>query len=170
MESLSVVHSWLDLPGISLRHPFLDVPLMEFCLRLPFALRTNALRAKPLLRMAMKGTVPDVVLNRATKGGLLDPRLCWAFRHERHALTRLLSASMLADLGCIEPARLAEALDDSGSGLDASPSHLYAALALETWLQVKSGRCIVDSRCHEEKERVNARENVSETLQASRDS
>jgi asparagine synthase (glutamine-hydrolysing) len=165
-----VLPSWLDLPGIALRHPFLDVPLMEFCLQLPFALRTNALRSKPLLRAAMKGTVPDVVLNRATKGGLLDPRLCWAFRQERHVLTRLLSSSMLADLGCIEPARLTEALDASGSGLDANPSHLYAALALETWLQVKSGRCIVDSHCQEKKEKVYARQNVRETLQVSRDS
>jgi asparagine synthase (glutamine-hydrolysing) len=132
--------AWFDLPGIKTRHPFLYLPLVEFCLRLSYRLRTDACQSKPVLRAAMNGVLPEKVRQRFTKG-MLDPRICWALGKERQQLSRLLAGSVLADLGCIEPKRALAEVDSHATGVGGNAGFLYPMLSLETWLSTRSGRC-----------------------------
>jgi hypothetical protein len=161
LSRLSQLPNWLpalsDPRRIDVRHPFLSLPLIEFTLRLPYHLRTDAYKSKPILRAAVAGILPEIVRRRITKGGLMEPRICWAFRRERVFLERLLSGSTLADLGCIEPKKVIEALDRSAAGVGRETKFLYAMLSLETWFSVRSGRCIADSRS------INRKEHMYET-------
>lgn len=133
--------AWRVLPGITLRHPFLSRPLVECCLRLPDTVRTSIGRSKPVLRTAMRTMLPAEVLGRqCTKGTMLAPRICWAFRKERARLSSLLASSMLADLGCVEPKAMMADLDTFASGTGDQVTSLYTALSLETWLSTRTGR------------------------------
>jgi asparagine synthase (glutamine-hydrolysing) len=135
-EGLSV---WRFSPGLDMRHPFLHKPLVELCLQLPLHLRTDVHWPKPILRSAMKGILPDEVRLRAG-GSLLAPIIQWAFRREQPQLVRLLRHSILADLGCIEPRHVENALKSFEVYRSGAASFLYALLALETWLSAKTGR------------------------------
>lgn len=145
------VSNWLYSPGVQIRHPLLHQPLVEFCLRLPYRLRTDVYWSKPVLRTAMKGILPEGIRKRATKT-ILAPRMYWAFRHEREQLHRLLMNPVLAELGCIEPGEVRRTLDSFDLYGNGEASFLYALLSLETWLSAKSGRSIVDLRTSEEEE------------------
>ncbi|CAK7018317.1 MAG: Asparagine synthetase [glutamine-hydrolyzing] 3 [Desulfovibrio sp.] len=82
---------WFGLPGL-LRHgdrnamafsienrvPFCTIPLAEFCLSLPpeYLVDTRGL-TKKVFRAAMRGIVPDVILDRRDKIGFATPELTW---------------------------------------------------------------------------------------------
>lgn len=134
---VSHLRNWRSLNGI-LRQPYLSRSLVEFCLSLPHAVRTDVAHSKPLLRGAVEGILPIEILRRqCTKGTALGPRICWSFRRERSTLRQLLREPVLADLGCIEPKEVLRQLDDFASGRGDVPRPLYEALSLETWLAVR---------------------------------
>jgi asparagine synthase (glutamine-hydrolysing) len=131
--------TWWAIPGVERRHPLCGLPLVEFVLSLPRQLRTSTDVYKPVLRKALDGVLLDEVRLRTTKGGRIEPRICWAFRRERKTLERLLSRSTLADVGCLEPRRTLAVIDECAAGKRRDTGFLYAALALETWLAVRNG-------------------------------
>ncbi len=133
---------WNTAPDVVMKHPFLDQRLLAFVLNLPYSVRTDSYHTKPILRVGMKGVLPEDVRLRSTKGSLLNPRICWAFARERAFLSRLLESPVLADLGCVEPRRVLSALDAASQGLRTDSLSIYTALSLETWMSVRSGRCI----------------------------
>ena len=135
----SSLEGWRKTAGLEVRHPFLSLPLVQFCLSLDHSLRTNYRRPKPVLRFAMRGIVPAAVLERVTKGSLVLPRVCWALTFERQRIAAMLRNSVLADVGAIEPQKLLADVDASARGLGTA-RHVYFALSLETWLSVKAGR------------------------------
>jgi asparagine synthase (glutamine-hydrolysing) len=54
--------------GLETRAAFLDNDLVDFCMRLPSRFKFAQGRGKHLLRLALKGVVPDAVLERPKKG------------------------------------------------------------------------------------------------------
>jgi asparagine synthase (glutamine-hydrolysing) len=130
---------WLYSPGVTVRHPLMWRPVVEFSLSLPYDLRTDVYWTKPLIRTGLKHILPDKVRLRLGKS-IIAPRTYWAFRHERPRLERLLTNPVLADLGCIEPATVKASLGSFSVYQNADASFLYALLSLETWLSAKSGR------------------------------
>ena len=54
--------------GLEARVPFLDPALVEYSLRLPTRLKMHGLRRKVVLRRAMRGRLPDRVLQRRKSG------------------------------------------------------------------------------------------------------
>lgn len=63
--------------GIENRNPFLDHRLIEFGFRLPARFKIRELTTKYLLRKALRGIVPDAVLDRQDKKGLVVPFVPW---------------------------------------------------------------------------------------------
>ena len=59
--------------GIENRCPFLDYRIVEFAFRLPEELRIRDLRTKWILREAARGLVPDAIVDRVDKKGLVTP-------------------------------------------------------------------------------------------------
>lgn len=54
--------------GVEVRVPFLDPDLVAFTERLPDGLKQHGRQGKYLLRAAMRGVIPDAVLNRSKTG------------------------------------------------------------------------------------------------------
>jgi len=114
----------------------------------------------------MSGILPGKVRRRRTKGSL-EPRICWALRRERALLGQLMGASILADLGSIEPKKVLEAIDDLAKGLGPSSLFVYTALSLETWLSARSGRCMItDALTGRVEERYARQQQVGERVHA----
>ena len=55
------------MSGVDSRRSFTDVDLWEFVLSLPAEVKFPTSRTKPLLREAMRGLLPDVLIDRTDK-------------------------------------------------------------------------------------------------------
>jgi asparagine synthase (glutamine-hydrolysing) len=127
---------------LDVRHPFLYRPLVEFALRLPPALRARPHAHRWVVREAMRGILPESVRTRVGKpdtGGAL----AWSLTTERARLLPLLREPILADLGVVHAAKLRAEFEmaqhRTGSG-ECMHSNLLSTLAIEAWLQIRSGR------------------------------
>lgn len=94
--------------SIESRVPFLDYRLVEWLLTLPTEVKLAGGRTKAVLREALRGTVPQKVLDRRDKMGFVTPQQEWlktqlgetmadAFRPGRFRAARFLRAEALGD-------------------------------------------------------------------------
>jgi asparagine synthase (glutamine-hydrolysing) len=135
-----LVHELLDT-----RHPYLYRPLVEFALQLPPEMCVHPQQRKWVLREAMRGILPETVRTRIGKG-VANGDTTWWLLHRRDRVDQLLRTSMLAELGCIDVAKLRAAIErpqhtDEKAYLDA-----YHTLSVEYWLHVWSGRWTAGAR------------------------
>jgi asparagine synthase (glutamine-hydrolysing) len=63
--------------SIESRLPFLDYRLVEFLLKLPTDYKIRRGRTKAVLRQALRGIVPDAILDRRDKVGFITPQEVW---------------------------------------------------------------------------------------------
>ncbi len=63
--------------GLENRTPFLDHRIVEFAFRLPPEMKVRELTTKYILRRAARGIVPDAVIDRTDKLGLVVPIAAW---------------------------------------------------------------------------------------------
>ncbi|MFL5496053.1 MAG: asparagine synthase-related protein [Gemmatimonadales bacterium] len=128
--------------GLDVRHPFLYRPLIEFALRLPPELRARPHAHRWIVREAMRGILPEAIRTRVGKPETSDI-LARCLSTRRPALAQLLHAPILADLGIVDGHELRIAFDGAlqrnGREQYAHPE-LVSALAVEAWLQMRSGR------------------------------
>jgi asparagine synthase (glutamine-hydrolysing) len=117
--------------SIENRVPFLTTDLVECLLRMPedYVVSPTG-ETKSLLRDAMEGIVPEPVLRRRDKVGFETPEGEWLRGNE--GLFRSWLADAPAD-GIIDPAALARALGDGGSGRSAASHGVWRALNFLRW-------------------------------------
>lgn len=127
--------------SFDVRSPFLHRPLVEFCLQLSPEVLARPRDQKWILREAMRGIVPEEVLERRTKG-FCSARMQRSFVDERERLDLLLDHSVLAEIGCIDPRLAKQALGNIKNVSPSENARLRHALTLETWLTVRSGQWI----------------------------
>lgn len=109
--------------GLENRCPFLDHRLVEFAFSLPSGYKIREFKTKSLLRKALKGVVPDPILERRDKKGLVvpfaqwlsDPLLQWAKELEASLHRRI-----------VVPGKSGRGEFDRG---------LYTRVCLEHWFQ-----------------------------------
>jgi asparagine synthase (glutamine-hydrolysing) len=118
--------------SVEARSPFLDHQIMEFAAALPARLKLRRLTGKVLLKSALRGLLPDRVLDRP-KMGFGVPLTRW-FRNE----LRDLPAEML--LGgdsrvhaYVQPAAISELISQHHDGTADHSLRLWALLQLESW-------------------------------------
>lgn len=142
-RDIASIPAWIDRwpygDDIEVRYPFLHRPLVELSLRLPAALRIRPPVTKWVLRESMRGLLPEEVRTRSTKG-MIDARILWSLEHERERIDGMLKDPILAQIGCITPDALRKEVDAARRGVPANLVMLMSALALETWLSVRSNR------------------------------
>lgn len=119
--------------GIAVHAPFLDPRVVGVCLAVPPWRKADPQVAKPLLRVALAGLVPDAVFARTTKGDYTSSAHL-GVRRAINEIRTLLKEPISADLGLIEPAPVREALDRAANGMPAPWGELNQVLAVETWL------------------------------------
>ena len=92
--------------SVEARVPFLDYRLVELALGLPDEAKVGQGIAKRALRQAMRGLVPDQVLDRKDKMGFVLSEAQWLLHDVGDAATSLLEDSMSALAGLVEPIAL----------------------------------------------------------------
>jgi asparagine synthase (glutamine-hydrolysing) len=127
------------------RHPFLYRPLVELALGLPAQLCAQPMARKWILREAMRGMLPEAVRTRPGKGSI-DGSLARALSREVGRMRTLLDDSILVKMGLVDRAVLTRAIEDGAHGADFQRGAIVRTLALECWLQVRSGRWVDSER------------------------
>jgi asparagine synthase (glutamine-hydrolysing) len=119
------------------RYPYLDRDLVEYLLRVPGDQLARPGRRRYMMRSALKGIVPNEVLERRRKGYLLGS----ALKHIATALAprfdQWLDGSLLADAGFIERDSFRQAFKVTTEGQDLRWwGFILRTISLETWLRV----------------------------------
>jgi asparagine synthase (glutamine-hydrolysing) len=132
MDRMSMAHA------LEARSPFLDTAVVEFGASLPDRLRMRLGRGKVLLRRAMKGILPQSILERG-KMGFGAPLGAW-FRGALDAFVRerlLDPASPIYEY--LRPEPVAALVRRHGEGAADLSAQIWALLTLESWLRQDKG-------------------------------
>jgi asparagine synthase (glutamine-hydrolysing) len=118
--------------GLEARSPLLDHEFMEFAAALPRRLKLRGTERKVGLRSALRGWVPDEILD-APKRGFCVPLADW-FRGELHGFARdvLLDPATRAR-GYFREARVRELLDRHSCSADDHSQAIWTLLVFELW-------------------------------------
>ena len=118
--------------ALEARSPFLDHELMELAASIPANLKIRGSQKKWILREAMRGWLPDEILDRP-KQGFSVPESDW-LRTDLAGFARevLLDRSSL-DRGYFEPKAVRALMDRHAAGADVEARRVWALLVLELW-------------------------------------
>ncbi|MBX2995756.1 MAG: asparagine synthase (glutamine-hydrolyzing) [Bdellovibrionaceae bacterium] len=120
--------------GIEARVPFVDYRFVELATRLPSSLRVNAGVTKSILRSAMRGFVPDAILDRRDKIGFATAESHWVRTHPSLFRAELrqavdLSAGLLSE-------QVLRDFEAMLSGRIPYNSAFWRVISFGRWLQV----------------------------------
>jgi asparagine synthase (glutamine-hydrolysing) len=118
--------------SLEARAPLLDTEVVEFSLALAPEHRVRGGVTKRIMRRALRGRVPDAIIDRAKKG-FGAPVGQWLRGPLRTLLTDTLSREGVARVGWFEPAFVARHVDEHLTGRADHRKVLYALLVLEHW-------------------------------------
>jgi asparagine synthase (glutamine-hydrolysing) len=118
--------------ALEVRCPFLDTDVVEFAARLPRKMLMQR-RGKHILRAAMRGLVPDAIMNRRKRGFGLPLRR-W-MKEDLGALTRdVLLDRRARERGLFDPLAVERLLGAMDHERDA-PDRVWTLLVLELWFR-----------------------------------
>ena len=118
--------------GIELRVPFLDHRLVEFAAGLPDRAKLDGSTGKVLLRQAMRGSVPDAIIDRPKKGFPV-PLAQWLRGPLRPFLREQLLDSGSACASYFESREVERLLQQHEQGRQDRSGELWSLLVFETW-------------------------------------
>ncbi len=121
--------------GLENRTPFLDHRIVEFAFRLPPEMKVRELTTKYILRRAARGIVPDAVIHRTDKLGLVVPISDWFTGELRQWAGELGEAFERREMaGLLRPPEVSRGEFDRS---------LYSRISTELWLrQVLDGQTV----------------------------
>jgi len=142
-DTAARVRGWLSAialdEGVEVRSPLYDSRIIELAVRRPAEERRSGRDTKLLLRAALRGLLPEAVLApRKDRTGLAGDHFRAAMQSTFPTLLReLRDASVLADLGIIDPGALRRAADDCllHSWNDEIAAALFFTVQTELWLR-----------------------------------
>lgn len=118
--------------GLEVRAPFLDTDLVTFAALLPPRLRARGLATKVLLKRAMRGLLPDEIIDRP-KRGFGVPVARWMKEDLRPALLDELSPDRLRRQGLFDPGAVAAIVDDHLAGRRDRRKQLWTLFVFQRW-------------------------------------
>jgi asparagine synthase (glutamine-hydrolysing) len=119
--------------------PFLDRDLVDFLSRVPREQLVRPGRRRSLMRRALKGVVPEEVIERRRKAFVVR-RPVATMRDHYSEIRRFFEDSIAAERGYIDRARILRAFDEFQASTNISRHRLLArAINLETWLRSLNG-------------------------------
>ena len=119
--------------SVESRVPFLDYRLVEFMLKLPTRLKVHHSQTKAVLRRALRGLVPDAILDRRDKMGFVTAQHEWMTGPLRLQFEQTLRASDLRIAPLIDGHRAADLLARTGYWQAAALNAVFRVFILEQW-------------------------------------
>jgi len=119
--------------GINAHAPFLDNAVVRACMSIPVHQRQSTTAQKPLLGAALRGLVPDFLLQRSTKGAY-DGNAYAGIRRNAAQLHCMLRDSQLVRAGIIDRAAVRRDLDRLIVGAPGQLASLETLVTTELWL------------------------------------
>jgi len=127
--------------SVESRVPFLTRPLAEFLAGLPADyLLDGEARSKSIFRQAMRGIVPDAVLDRPDKVGFATPERSWLVEELAPWVEDLLSRGAVERIPALEPAALAEEWRAVRSGRRRFDYRVWRWINLIRWVELNGAR------------------------------
>ncbi len=120
--------------SLEVRVPFLNHSLVEYVSTLPHNLKIKGLTTKYILRRAMKGRLPDSVLNRGKKGFNM-PVAKWFTGTLRPLIEDLLAPAKLKREGFFNTDYVQQLLQEHMSGQRDHRKLLWTLLVFELWYE-----------------------------------
>jgi asparagine synthase (glutamine-hydrolysing) len=126
MDIATMAHS------LEARSPFLDTDVMELGASLPASLKVRGTEKKRVLRDALRGWIPDEILDRP-KWGFAAPVAQWFRNDLRDYLREVLFDPVTTKRGYFREDIVAQYFDSHVSGRMDNAPRLWALLMLELW-------------------------------------
>ena len=144
------------------RYPFLDRELLEFVFAIPREQLVRPGQRRSLMRRALRGTVPNAILDRRRKAFISRAPIRLAEQH----LGALAASGRLAseEVGILDSAKYRDALNGACMGRDIPLVPLVRTLALEQWLQVLGRSGLLDGRLISTRPRVSTGESCDNEI------
>jgi asparagine synthase (glutamine-hydrolysing) len=114
------------------RVPLLNNDFVEYATHLPLNMKLRGLRSKFLLRRALRGLLPDAILNRPKKGFGI-PVAHWFRGPLREQMLSVLSPERIARKGFFDPAVVSSLVSDHLEGRRDNRKQLWTLFAFELW-------------------------------------
>jgi asparagine synthase (glutamine-hydrolysing) len=119
--------------GLKVYSPFLDADFVDFAMSVPSADKVSGLNLKVPLKKAMRGRVPDEVLDRK-KGGLGSPIRWWVTQPDG-LVASVLSRQNIERRGLFSPEAVEQFTKATANGTHDYTKLLWSLFTLEIWLQ-----------------------------------
>jgi len=130
--------SYMDKAGmaasVEVRVPLLDDEVVDVVSRLPGHLKVQGMATKVVLRKALKGRIPDVVLNRQ-KAPFAAPVRSWLRGPLADVVSDSLHPSRILARGLLNPGVVGRLIREHNRGVEDHSLRIWALLTLEVWLQ-----------------------------------
>jgi len=118
--------------SLEARAPLLDHKLIDFVTRVPSALKLVGDETKHILKKAVRGLIPDEILNRP-KQGFGVPVQEWINQQLRERMRQTLTDTRTRQRGYVDSKYLDVLLDEHERGRRDHSTGLWALLMLELW-------------------------------------
>jgi asparagine synthase (glutamine-hydrolysing) len=125
-DRVSMAHS------LEVRVPFLDNELVEIARRIPPRLKHTGGDGKRLLRRAMRGLLPDEIIEKP-KQGFSPPDESWYRGPSMSEIAELLLDARTLDRGYFEPAYVRRVLDEHRAGRENHRLLIWSLICFEWW-------------------------------------
>jgi asparagine synthase (glutamine-hydrolysing) len=114
------------------RVPLLNNDFVAYATHLPLNMKLRGLRSKFLLKRALRGILPDNILNRPKKGFGI-PVAHWFRGPLKEQMLSVLSPERIARQGFFEPAAVGRLIQDHLDGRRDNRKQLWTLFAFELW-------------------------------------
>jgi asparagine synthase (glutamine-hydrolysing) len=114
------------------RVPLLNNDFVEYATHLPLNMKLRGMRSKFLLKRALRGILPDAILNRPKKGFGI-PVAHWFRGPLKEQLLSVLSPERIAREGFFDAAAVKRLIDDHLDGRRDNRKQLWTLFAFEQW-------------------------------------
>lgn len=141
--------------SLECRVPLLDQRLVQLAARIPARFRIRGSNLKHVLKLALKGIIPDEILQRG-KRGFGAPIGAWFKSELAPLLDELLSESSLTRRGLLDPQIVSRVMCEHRRQTADRTDHLLALVSLEIWCRMYLDGETPEALTEELRERVAA--------------
>lgn len=120
--------------SVEVRPPFLDHRIVEFAFRLPAYEKIMNFRQKYILKKALKGALPEVIINRP-KAPFGAPLRSWIARDLNSLIEELVSEKTVKNRGYLNYEYVKKIIEENKSGKEDNALRIWAFLTLEVWFR-----------------------------------